>query len=315
MRARIRESAGRLALVLGSLLACLVLIEIALQLGGMVLRATGREMQASWLTGGFRILCLGDSNTYGVYLGPGQAYPRQLEALWNETGGARAEILNLGFPGTNSSRLVSELPRLLDTLEPELVTVLVGANDFWTHPVEAPQGSVEPLGGWRLLLSHSRVHRFFRLLHRRLDPVELAIHYEPESTLDAGTGRVRYGDTEIRLGWRSKPAFNLQLDSTRLYMNLQELVGRSREHEVKLVLLTYPSRSGMYAPANVVVRQLARRTGTPLVDLAEVFESVCPAEECPELLFPDHHPRANGHRLIAETLLTRLRDEDRDAVR
>jgi lysophospholipase L1-like esterase len=307
VRARIREYAGRLALVSGSLLACLVLLEIALQLGGMVLRATGREMPTSWLTGGFRILCLGDSNTYGVYLEPGQAYPRQLEALWNETGGPRAEILNLGFPGTNSSRLVSELPRLLDTLEPELVTVLVGANDFWTHPVKAPQGSPEPRGGF---LSHSRVHRFLRLLYRRIDPVELEVHQDPGSTLDRATGRARYGETEIQLGWTSKTGADVPLDSTRLYLNLQELVGRSRKHEVRLVLLTYPSRSGMYDLANAIVRQVARRTGTPLVDLAQVFESVCPAEECPELLFPDHHPRPGGHRLIAETLLRQLRADE-----
>jgi hypothetical protein len=67
---RIREWAGRLGLVVGSLLGLLLLLEIALQLGSLALRATGRELPAGWLTGGHRILCLGDSNTYGLYLEP-----------------------------------------------------------------------------------------------------------------------------------------------------------------------------------------------------------------------------------------------------
>jgi lysophospholipase L1-like esterase len=315
VRASIREYAGRLALVVGSLLACLVLIELALQLGALVQRATGREMQTSWLSGDRRILCLGDSNTYGIYLEPGEAYPAQLEALWNGAGGSRVEVLNLGFPGTDSSKLVSELPRLIDTLEPDLVTVLVGANDFWTEPVATSGRSETRPGAWRLLLGHSRLHRLFQLLRRRLDPVELEIQFESEDSLDRGTGSARFGDVEIPLGWRrsSEPPDDW-LSRTRVEIalgrNLRELARQSHELDAQLVLLTYPSRFGLYAFANPVIQRVARATGTPFVDLADVFTPLCPVEECAGLLFPDHHPRARGHYLIAETLLRRLRADE-----
>ena len=95
---KLREYSGRLGLVLGGLLGSVVLLEVVLQLGALALRATGREMPAGWLTGDRRILCLGDSNTYGLYLDRSEAYPKQLEALWNQSGSPRVEILNHGFP-------------------------------------------------------------------------------------------------------------------------------------------------------------------------------------------------------------------------
>ena len=59
------------------------------------------------------MLCIGDSNTYGLWLERSQAYPQQLETLWNERNESpKLEVLNLGFPGTNSSRIVRDLRRV-----------------------------------------------------------------------------------------------------------------------------------------------------------------------------------------------------------
>jgi lysophospholipase L1-like esterase len=211
---------------------------------------------------------------------------------------------------------VGELPRLVETLEPDLVTVLVGANDFWTEPLGAARATAEPRPAWRVLLRHSRLHRLFQLLRHRLDPLELETSLDAGNTFDRGGGRVRYGDMEIALGWRRRTGPAGEREMNRLLANLHALVDHGREHGVRLVLLTYPSRFGLYTLPNFVIREFVRTTGAPLVDLAEVFEPLCPAEACPELLFPDHHPTARGHRLIAETLLQRLpADEGRDAVR
>ena len=46
-------------------------------------------------------------------------------------------------------------------------------------------------------------------------------------------------------------------------------------------------------------------TTTPLIDMAAVFESYCPAEPCPRFLYRDHHPTAEGYRLMAEQLVER----------
>lgn len=40
------------------------------------------------------------------------------------------------IPGTNSSRVVRDSPRILEAFDPDLAIVMVGVNDFWTQPFE-----------------------------------------------------------------------------------------------------------------------------------------------------------------------------------
>jgi hypothetical protein len=146
--------------------------------------------------------------------------------------------------------------------------------------------------------------------------VEVQIRYDSETSSDRGRGRAQYGDFEMSLGWARKDALSPRRDLIALEANLHELIRQSRDLDVKLVLLTYPSRIRQGSFINPLIRDAARSTGTPLLDLAEVFAPECPDAECRELLFPDHHPRATGHRRIAEALLARLRaDEGRRPVR
>ena len=53
-------------------------------------------------------------------------------------------MINLGFPGNNSSKILRALPRILQELRPDVVTVMVGTNDWWTEPEPDPAaGAVE----------------------------------------------------------------------------------------------------------------------------------------------------------------------------
>ena len=79
------------------LIGGVLLLELLLQAGSLVIRATGRDAVGSWATANVRILALGDSHTYGYYLPPKQSYPGQLEVLWNSKfEHPKLEVLNLG---------------------------------------------------------------------------------------------------------------------------------------------------------------------------------------------------------------------------
>ena len=103
----------RLLLIPFGLLLGLVVLELGLQAAAFLVVGADRRLPDSWLTGNRRVVCLGDSNTYGIYLRTrAEAYPQQLETLWNARAGApRIEVLNLGYPGTNTSRLRRDFPR------------------------------------------------------------------------------------------------------------------------------------------------------------------------------------------------------------
>jgi lysophospholipase L1-like esterase len=207
---------------------------------------------------------------------------------------------------------VNGLPGWIETFRPDVVTVLVGVDDAWTIP-SPPQEGPAPARG--IVERHSRAYRAFLLLRRRLHPVELETSIDPTGTFDRGGGRARYGDVEVPFRWTRRTApdrrWHAQLDA-----NLRELIRQGRELGVQLVLLTYPTELDDYGPANSIVRLAAHGADAALVDLAKMFGPSCPVPECPELLLPDHHPNARGHRRIAEMLLQRLRaDEGRGPVR
>ncbi len=77
-----------------------------------------------------RILCLGDSNTYGWDLENGQTYPAVLESILNASVGEKLfDVVNAGCPGFNSRQGLILLEREHLALNPDLLIVSFGDND------------------------------------------------------------------------------------------------------------------------------------------------------------------------------------------
>jgi lysophospholipase L1-like esterase len=298
--------AKRLLLLPALVLVYVLVAEAGLQIAASFMqRSTRAQMPVAWVTGNVRVLCLGDSNTYGLWLERSQAYPQQLEALWNERiDTPKLEVLNAGVPGTNSSRLVRELPQMLETFAPDVLVVMVGANDFWTLPVPTgDEPSAQPQAGF--LKRHSILYRLYYLFQRgRLSKPELVRDPNAEIT-GAGQHRLRVGDRDIEMGF-ARARLGLEGDSAGLRRNLQRMVELTRGAGSSLYLMTYPSRRPFYASASQAIAAVAVETGTPLVDLSKLFEPICPQVECPQVLLQDGHPNASGYRTVAEALLERL---------
>ena len=198
----------RLALVPLGVALGLLALEALLQVAALAVHLGGGPTPAAWLTGNRRVLCLGDSNTYGLYLPDrAQAYPQTFEALWNErVASPRIEVLNLGYPGTNSSRLRRDLPRMLEAFAPDVVILMVGSNDYWTAPVDvAPSGAFARAA--QSVKRHSRVYQLSYMLRRALSADRLEIDYDPRVNGGAGGHRAlrrRRDSARLRKGGASR---------------------------------------------------------------------------------------------------------------
>lgn len=300
--------AARLALIGFGILAALAALEVGLQIAAVATDAGTPRATTTWLTGRRRVLCVGDSNTYGLYLRDrGEAYPQQLERVWNASVDAhRIEVLNLGYPGTNSSRLRRDLPRMLSTLRPDVVIIMVGSNDYWTAPAPKPAAGGLLDHASRFVQRHSRLYQLVYMLGRAYDQRQLEVVY-PVSIDGGSAGVARYGDVEIPLGFRK--ASRQSDHDAALTENLGALAELVRDSGATPVFMTYPSRMWNYGDAGRFIREVANSSDTRLVDLAAVFEPVCPQEPCEEWLYKDHHPTAQGYRLIVETLVRELSKE------
>ncbi len=295
----------RLALVALGLTVGLALSEAGLQVAAWATQRTlGDSLPGAWLTGNLRVMCLGDSNTYGLYLSREQAYPRQLESLWSERiETPKLEVLNLGVPGTNSSRLVRDLPRLLDVLSPQVVLVMVGVNDSWTAPFEIEDG---PESLTHFAKRRSKLFKLYHLIRRGSEVANAEMIRDPSGKLNRGAAhRLRVGGQEFDASWSmARPGDASNRENLRA--NLERLVRDIRAVGARPVLITYPSRVGVYAATNELIRQASEATQSTLVDSAALAARRCKDVRCQELLFDDQHPREAGHELIARALLDAL---------
>lgn len=298
----------RLVLVVLGLLLGVAVLEGGLQVAAWLAQARTRGgLRASWITGRVRVLCLGDSNTYGLWVERAETYPSQLEKLWNERiDSPKVEVANLGFPGTNSSRLVRDLPRLLETLAPDVLILMIGVNDFWTTPFSIDEGVDRPIPGF--LESHSKLYRAYVLIRRGRDAREPEIVLDPNAKGFNREDRMRVGDQEFDVSFHTRKGQRAGIEKA-LHSNLERLIAEARKRGTKVYLMSYPGSIHYYPLTNPIIRSVAQGTRAPLIDLAAVFAPFCPRPECPRLLFLDHHPKPHGYRLVAKTLLARLTGE------
>jgi lysophospholipase L1-like esterase len=79
-----------------------------------------------------KIICLGDSNTFGLGSSYRNSYPEQLENLLNkEIKNHRFVIYNLGVVGQNSLQVKNSLEKNILTYNPDYIVVLIGVNNRW----------------------------------------------------------------------------------------------------------------------------------------------------------------------------------------
>jgi GDSL-like Lipase/Acylhydrolase family len=325
MPSTVKGVASRIGLILLGLLLSLAAVEGLLQVGALIVRWTVREEASTRLGSDPRVLFLGDSNTYGLYVEKAQAYPFVFEAEWNARKDVPpVQVINLAFPGTNSSQVRHLVRPVLREIEPTAVVVMVGANDFWTLPSSSSAVEHSAEGAEEETLSHElwrrvRIFRLLVMLRQALSAKRLEIDWKSSGPLpsrpgaeipDAARASSRVGDLAIELGWKKVPEEDRQSRPSfegPLRRNLIEIVGEILRSGAEPILATYPWDLGVYAPVNRVIRETAEATRCRCVDFALVFRQLCPRKEC-SFFFADGHPTVAGHAQVGRILARKLRD-------
>jgi hypothetical protein len=321
-----------LAVVIG-----LALSELALRAAGSALLAAGGQ-RATDGGGADRFLCLGDSNTYGLYLEGQDSYPAKLDALIRAHAGASATVINLGVPGQGVHHVREGLPAQLERYAPKGVLVLAGVNNTWSSST----GRTTAFGRW---VSDMRLVKLARLLSERFtgrgetdagshaaagaaapsasvapgsdatakpeigaqDRMDLAeFMARGEATADGIVHRVRTRAGEEVVYLQEQRALEGQIYFDAIAGGLDAIVDLCEGAGARAVLLTYPMDTPVTARINAAVRAVAERRGALLVDLESEFRPYLGAGLGEALLFPDLHPRATGTEIMSRVCLREL---------
>lgn len=200
-----RTSAPRRAALAGlGVVLAVASVEGLLRLAALAYSPYRRNALDSADPGARRILCVGDSFTWGSGAPPGQSYPDHLQRLL----GSRARVRNEGRPGANSSEVAESIDALLAEWHPHVVLLLVGNNEYslfkssyyrfaGTRAERLREAAARALRGLRIYrvswLGLRELRRRYRLARYRCPPEASRLSAEAIAAIDRARGLTRSG--------------------------------------------------------------------------------------------------------------------------
>jgi lysophospholipase L1-like esterase len=286
--------ARRISLLAAYCAFVLVILELALRLGGLAYLYARRQAPDPPSQGEFRILAVGESTTFGVGVAPEAAYPQQLERMLNENGDKRYVVINTGVPGQTSTSILRSIRYQLDKYRPHVVITQMGVNDLNDMLNDL---SSRVILGFYVPEPIAALH-VFRLFM-------VARDFALVRWIPAGDGAWRFFDREQRNpdgSWRQRAEFLEQLE-----LNYGDIIDTIRASGARVIMLSYLRGGWRVCRA---LRVVAQRKGAPLVEFASGVRAVAPlpidspCQTQDDALFTGDgfHPNEEGHRRIAAAI-------------
>ncbi len=309
-----RRSRGWAVLGRAALWIVLLLTVVELSLRGVgwyLLRSRARALEQSLPAGAYRMLFIGESTTYGLFVEPDQAYPARVAALLEaKHPGRRFLSFNRGVPGLTTTAMLRTLPEKLQILSPQLVVILAGANDFHTQY----NGVRIPGDGWlpRPIGYAVGTLRIYRLIDLWLELRKPKRGLSKGEWLDERSpSGVKLEQSEIfydlgsghHLLYPLQPGEEALVSSltAKLEANLERMIEQCRAAGAQVVLVGY-----LRSPIeNAMIERVANRVGVPFV---ATWRDPGDTHQPPlDLFTPDgFHPSVAGHQLMAERIVERI---------
>lgn len=134
----------------------------------------------------YRILCLGDSSTFGVTVDQWMTYPSQIQEILNSRtreDGYHYVAINAGCIGFSALQAARLLHKMGDTIKPDMVIISVGVNDARWETVSDHMKDYHdgPLPGVRRALFYSSLYQVLNALLKQSQTPQW----------DAGKGTIR----------------------------------------------------------------------------------------------------------------------------
>jgi lysophospholipase L1-like esterase len=198
--------------------------------------------------GALRIVCMGNSSTFGWGVPPDSCYPRLMENMLEVRLGKDVEVINAGVPGYTTLQGLHQLVRNILPLAPDAITLSFTANDNLPSSRSDSEIILERegiVGAAQEVLSHSHVYRVLRYLI-----VSKKVKKEMETDSSVLRRRVRPADSRKAL---------------------RESVSRARASGAQVFFVEILPESQDWDPYRRILSDLSIEMSVPLLRTEELF--------------------------------------------
>jgi lysophospholipase L1-like esterase len=221
-------------------------------------RTRGVDFSATKASETIRVLCIGDSRTFGWGLSEKETYPAILQQLLRERIGTRVEVINAGVNGWTFPQMTTFLRDYAVKWQPDMV--ILGDGNLWTQFSEKNDPTFARKFAWRVRLKNAL--RRFALYHFVVE-VQLRKIYEPYRSKFIPVNPAQ--DRMFRQQQQRDPAafFRESIENFCLI---------ARSNSVYPVLLYLPPEESLHTTNNQFAmvlqakRDVARQLSVPLLD-------------------------------------------------
>lgn len=260
----------------------------------------------------YRIVCLGDSITYGEDLPYAQTYPAVLAYLLRQKyANLDVVVINSGVRGHTSVQGLARLKRDVLWYKPHVVLIAFGLNDgrlgYWPlDPIRERQMRGEP--GWKgrvaALLQRSHLWLTLRARTRRLLR-RLGWHEQLPEVRMEGAPQPRVSRKGFAIAQERLVEGIKKNGCTALFLMTTTPV--TETFDAHLGPARHQRQLSIYDEYNHIIRETAAKHGVYLLDLRTIFSNYS-AEQSALLAEDGVHLTAGGERLVAQSVLQALEE-------
>lgn len=232
----------------------------------------------------FRILCVGESTTYGWPI-HGNGYPEQLEQLLNQNiHGRKFKVYNLGVNAITSREIARHFYKNIIDYKPHLTIILLGNN------VNEPKRFYLSKDG-RIInnILASVINRFYRLKTIKL----FIFSCEILKGAINKTLQIERIYTDIYINYRIDTSWEWEEHRA----NLEYMISIALKNKCKVLICNYFFNS----PANTFLRDFAAANNIAFCDNEKIFKEYVGISS--DLISEDGwHPNLKGYSVMAKNL-------------
>lgn len=270
----------------------------------------GKDFELKKKNDTFRILCLGDSYTFGVYVNQGGTYPEQLESVLNNGENiTKFEVINGGVSGYTLSDEYDFFKNKLHKLEPDMIIVGFVMNDVsdYSRSLSSWESQQRNAEFWAERKYTSFIRNFL---------IDTSIYNGGRILL--AYMKVKGGQSETTPNEYKYNIVNDEYDNNTIelwnkyFKTMAKFKKDLDEKGIRLLLMVFPVYAQIHENATVhpqkYLMKRCSEIGVETLDLAAVFrESAGEGKKLFNMPIEDH-PTSEGYFITAKAIKKYLSD-------